>query len=135
MNQSHPRLLAAIREACPETMEICEGCVIRVLWLDDTEPENVFYSGRDMRLNGTMEVIEDNITGEIVEVIGHEIRLEHVLRTLNKTKEWACASDGTFLESVDTDRFHHHDVRCDLTKPVSDWPKETLDFLDGVICG
>ena len=88
----------------PELKELTEGCRIKIWWLDNPDEreadEEAVFSERSMRDNGGVDgkykqIIEDNVCGT-VEIIGHPIHLEHVLRAIGDIQDRCMFSDGSF---------------------------------------
>lgn len=134
---------AAVRKACPETMELRFGCYI----------ETFKYS-----FNGTIEkvicvikdgeeVVECHLNGrddkikvsQINKILGHELRLEHVLRALGNAwqEDFSVGINGDKLnmafvdEDVQDCGVEHKCiiVTYNLTKPLKDQSPELIDFL------
>lgn len=142
---THEEKRTAVRqkivEACPELMELTNGCFIEVAWSDDQEGiELIEFNDRYMSDNGNNTVIEDSLVGDVVRVIGHQIRLEHVLRALGKKVgdrycidfvgwvwKWHTLEKGYQL--------YKHEGKLlfvDFKKDLSNQPEATVDFLFNV---
>lgn len=80
----------------------------------------------------------------VVKILGTPPTLEHVLRAIEASQDvgdvvYGIDTAGTFLEEDNESgdlricRREGYNVECDLSKPVSEWPEATLDFLLEVI--
>lgn len=153
MNPTHPRLLAAIRDACPEIMELTFGCKYlvgnEVHVLINVKEDR--YTGGIVAGDGTVWGLQGIDHAFDLEILGHEIQLSHVLRTLhtlpaeNRPMYFNVGCDGGFYEV----RYEDEDGRCvirhnglggvgvgwDFLVPLSGQSPATLDWLEKVICG
>ncbi len=134
--------LDIIRRACieanPEIMELEFGCKLTVNWMEnDNDPKyhQTLYWPEDMRPNGENSVIWDNMTGDIVEILGRTIRLADVLLAL--PAGLYISSGGLFVESshgldgsTALDSKESWDLRHD---DLSAQSPETLSFLAGLL--
>lgn len=86
-----------------------------------------------MRDNGGGTVIEDNVVGHVKKVIGHEPRLTHVLRAIEKLgKEVKILQDGMI------DNYHlkcHQEPRWPLLSDnLDDCDDKTIEVLHSILC-
>ena len=109
-------------EVFPEVMELKNGCVLEVVWVDGQEPEILVWSDRtDMRENGEGYLIEDNINGKIVKILGKPITLEHILEILGK-------KNSKLTEITDKEKYSI--VNTNLARLLYNWEfTKPLDHL------
>lgn len=134
-NQHYEAVRAKVIAACPELMELSPNCVIA---------DNCGYGYKVWRvfppLNGVQSVKTDN--GEYndiseFKIIGHPIRLSHILRTL------ALKDNGFELNNQREDRMHLVSLVEFATGETCNWnlkkddlasqPPETWEALDKML--
>lgn len=139
---SHPTLLAAIHKACPELMELRYLCD----FINEKGEEDVIYhvtqnapfwfEARTERSLG--KYLDFSKTGQF-EILGHEPQLAHVLRTIEKTKNWppiAITSHGLFLKKKEISASAPYIVTgatWNLILGLYAQDTATLDFLEQLL--
>jgi hypothetical protein len=146
MNDKIKELFEAVREVCPETKEFTMGCKFRycnqeMTYLGDNKDcidrinaiaggkvselsRDEIFTWEDEKGNELYEPIAD------VEIIGHPIRLEHLLRTV--------AESGKYLmidQRGDVRQWGDELSICtiDLTKSIENQEEATLIQLANII--
>lgn len=129
-------LTEKIQKACPELMELSFGCKV-VHYYDHYDGSHadkctvIQQEGNDILVvsHGQYDlVLEKEYIPEDFEILGHPIRLEHVLRS---------------MEDVLKDKFkmnyHRNEQKLnllklwDLTKDLSDQTEDVWEFLDNLL--
>lgn len=137
---THSEKLAAVRqkiiEACPELMEKTPGCRLKHGGeIYRIEPENSVYITSPFGRDSIMVCNDDGnyVTSvEDCEILGHEPRIDHVLRTLDKKIglwQWhPVHKPVTVIESLLRDYWQ-------LDTDLSGQSEFTIDFLYNVFYG
>lgn len=138
-----------IRKACPETMELSFGCRIqfkphnpKFTYVIAKERSVFGAGGKVWELVADSRMIAENKKEasriwdtEIfelldIDILGHELRLEHVLRAINASADGftnrTLNMSGLFGWEMQTG---NTGVRYDLTKPLKNQSPELIDFL------
>lgn len=127
-------LTQKIHKHCPELLELSFGCAIKAKEYQEVK-EVVFISKGAYKTDGGFRLFAVEKQDEtIVEILGHPITLEHVLKAFNGTKfglKWHTQA-VYFVESLGTgyDKFS---MEWQLTKPLSEQSPETIKWLNEII--
>jgi hypothetical protein len=142
MKTKQTQIEEAIREACPETMELKFGCKILVKEYNEIN-EVVFISNGSCKTDGGFRLFDVKKQDEIiVKILGTPLTLEHLLRAIEK-KGLYFRTDGTFFkwEKFTEGGDGHHGVKStyvtyDLTKTFQENMdnEELVEFLYKIIC-
>jgi len=132
-NSKYEAVRAKIVEACPELMELSFGCKVTLegdWWMvyANTGDSVGICHGSERRFP---------CKNQIDEILGHPIRLSHVLRAIaDEVDSTACMyPDGAFVEWDSSGYDYHILFRYDLTKDdLSLQSPETIDFLFNILC-
>lgn len=136
-----------IRELCPELMELTFGCEVKTKTWGTVKITAYEDEGKDESY--MCYVLPDRTTGdedglvfyekEIIEIIGHPIHLEHVLRAIEK-KGYYIRSDGTFFkwEKFTDGGDGHHGVKSTyvtykLSLPSNQQPQPVIELLERLL--
>lgn len=116
-------------EANPSIKDLVNGCFIKVSWIDDSEPELIEWTDRTgMRENGLNSIIEDNVSGEIVEILGRDIRLADVLLAIKDRVVKTDYLSRTYEEIQDLT--YNIIIRWNLKQDrLEDQSPETIEFI------
>ena len=150
-------LTKKIHKHCPELLELTIGCEIGCKgYVKDHFRLNVgmkcliaisnnfifHYIPKDNKTGeflrefriGTMDISVIKENPDSFEVLGHPIRLEHVLRAMDSREYqmFRLTPKGMILD-VGISSHDEPSVFWDLTKPLSGQTEETLKFLDEII--
>lgn len=119
-------LTEIINKIIPERTEKLElGCKIDVLWAENQPIERIVWGTReDMRDNGGGTVIEDNVCGEILKILGKPISITEILIALERKQDrywYAIGSNGAIAEwdSQDQETLTYLESKLNLALPLS----------------
>lgn len=163
MTQNHAAVLKAIQEVCPELMELSFGCEATTReplsnieakafpipfghWII-LERRQCFNQDAYVRMikkdaiwtGNSVEISRETFNGIMI-ILGHPIRLSHVLRAIEKQPgmsllDFALDSDGWFIQRPKGSHRFCQVVRYDLTQDdLSLQSPETIDFLFNILC-
>lgn len=133
-----------IRELVESLQELSFGCEVYLL-VDYTKYLHRFISVEGGMYNlerkgKTIYVNKPTYTTDArIEIIGHPIRLEHVLLAIEQVSpdmEYSIATDGHIQNSMcvlGTVTYEGTGIYIDLTKPFSDQDDSVYDFLADVL--
>ena len=138
-----PKLEKAIRDACPETMELTFGC--RVKWSRTGDLTiDIKYIGQNDAGNPIVYIPFSQMVKVVkmkeLQILGHELTLAHVLRAIKVAQDKYSISvdeNGLFYTYNPDDGCWEESkgmVTFDLTKDLDGQSDETKKFLENIIC-
>ena len=136
-NSKYEAVLKAVQAACPELMELSFGCLFKVRSSFETSHRQVKIcrgTKGDIVYGGGIGATTSNTWHkDHIEILGHPVRLSHVLRAI-----LAKNFDAHPLSAKSNPRYWQQKILdvWDLAKDdLSLQSPETIDFLFKILCG